>query len=816
MRLLIIPALMSLFACECGDAGGGGTGGGAGGGGGGSNNAAVASIDLPQLTVLEVGKTAQLVPVALDRDHKVIGDVAFTFTSSDSSVATVSDGLVTAVKQGATFVTAMANGVSSNLSVVTVIPARMAGPSSDELLATAVTQGVLDDETALVYRVYAAFGDARLPLAFKGNDDGIIDSDALDVARDRWPSLKPENQALLEPFFAPPAYLGSWASLDRKPRALIGVCQNPQNDPNWAAYPISGGRVKVWYDTRVPGSFAQAQKVSVQMETKIWDAITSPTGLNMKPPKPDGSDTGCNGGDGRLDIYLGDMAVFGHAASNFGETQPNVAPNRKAAPAYMLLNRTKPDDELFATAAHEFMHACQWSYDVAAIGMTAYGWLMESTAQEALDHVYPGVNLEQKISSSGKTHLRVYLDTPANPINEGSRERAYGSYPFFQYLVRSGSPAVIGAIWDKTLTNSEQLKAVDLGIPGGLVTQWPLFARVLWNDAPIDTQAASFTMWDMMKEKPLYGTVDGDLHGAREHTISYQTEAKNVSMRFAKVTFTDPATRFQLYRAMKPIHVHALWQTEDNTWQEEDWSDLEWIGFCRDQKDQRLKQLIVIVSSAQTEGDALTPPSAPTLERNNLPCWGLEGTATRVTRDRAWSSGMSSFTVTGRWGAAPVTQYFNQAEGLLRVQIAGPPFESGSGTFDENYTQGPCTYSASGSYSLTSVTKGGEIACSPVINHFPKALPPMFATEVQHLIGLTPRAYHLAGVSNRIVMGTVSGTTSCTGTYVTGPRDFVRTQKDNFESGGVPKLALDDGSFDGSLVDGDSTFTWHFTPRREP
>lgn len=816
MTRLVLGAL-AVALMGCGGGGGEATGGGSGGGGG--DVSAVARIELaPAVSILVPGKTVQLLATALDASGRVLGNVPFVFTGSDPSVATVDQGLVTAVAEGAAVFSASANGVTSNFVAVSVLAQPPFQASSDSLIADALAAGTLDEETALLYRVYAVFRDGRLPLQYAGVDDEVMDSDALDVVRERWDTLSPATQALLEPFFAPPAYLGSWASLDRKPRSLIHVCQSPVIDPNWAAIPATGGRVKVWFDMRAAGGLAQAQKVLAAFETDIWDKVTATSGLAMKPPKGDGAETGCNGGDGRFDVYLVDMGTRGQDETDRGETLPNIA-SRKASPAFILLDRSLDDRKLLGAAAHEFMHACQWAYDVGALGLSAYQWLKESTAQEAIDHVYPMNDLEQDL-------LADYLKTPHEPIADiSTRHRPYGTYLFFQYLVRSGSPPVIGAIWSQTEATSDQLVAVDQGIPGGLAEQWPRYARALWNDKPVSDQPASFAKWDTMFLKPDHVYGDGNLDGQKYASTNFDASLAPAAVRFTRVGFSDPGTRSLMFhnswvdlrRAGKRVSVQALWKTEDGVWAEEDWSELEWIGFCRDQKDQRVEDLIVIVASAETSGGPLTVGRPPALERNNLPCWGVQGTGTRVSHDSQYTSGSSTFTVTARYGGRPVIQLYDPVAGLLRVLIAGPMFDSGSGTFTENYTDGNgCNYQASGSWQLAGVDRGGDVAGAWTINGYTEALPADVLAQQTPLIGSTARAYTGEGESTRIVQGTVTGAPPCATSYTTGPAVFLRTMKTSVELGGTPAIAGDDGSFTGSITDADDAFTWSFTPLREP
>jgi hypothetical protein len=816
MHKATVGALWVLWLSACSGGGGTGTGGGSGGGGA---TGTVARIELkPDFAFLAVGERLQLVPAALDANGNVLAGVAFSWTSSDPAVASVDQGLVTALVEGVAFVSVQADGVSGGPISIAVTQERPPSPPSDELIEQARAGGLIDDETALLYRVYAVFKDPRLPLQYVGNNVDVIDSSALDDVRERWASLSEATQRQLEPFFAPPAYLGSWASLDKKPRSLLGICKQPVLDPNWASVPAtSGGRVKVWYDTRVPGAQAQAQKVSSEFETKIYDAVTSPSGLGLASPLSDAAEAGCNGGDGRLDVYLVDMGVMGETGTDYGETFA-VAPSLKHAPVFLLLKRSLDEPKLLATAAHEFSHACQWAYPVSAFALASYTWLKESSAQEVIDYVYPLSNVEQNA-----TFLRLYLDAPSQPIHEGDRNRAYGSYLFFQFLVRSQGPKTIGDIWNQTRTQSDQLAAVDLGIPGGLKQRWPEFATTLWNDDPVNMRPASFTQWDRMLETPLYVSGSGDLGGAPQGTQSFATSQPNVSVRFAQVTFSEVPTRslmfhntwFQPYRAMQPIHVTALWKTEDGVWSEEDWSDLEWIGFCRDQKDQRLEQLVLIVSSAKREGAELMATEAPTLERSNLPCWGIEGTATRVTREQSWT-GTATATLTGRFQGTGPAQYFNPVEGKLRVEIGWTTFQSGQATLDENYSTGSCSYRANGTFPASAYTAGGDVSGIWIVNKFPASRPPDISTEMLAILGPAERAYSVAVVSNRQVMGTVSGPAPCPGTYTTTLGNILVTQSDNYETGGVPKVAGPNGEFTGTLVDYADTYTWSYTPLREP
>lgn len=101
-----------------GTAGTGGTGGDASGGSGGTPTTEAASIEISVEDCdlgcgeLEVGDTLQLIATVRDADGAIVPDVSVTWTSSDPEIATVVDGLVTALQGGLVDITAEAEGIS--------------------------------------------------------------------------------------------------------------------------------------------------------------------------------------------------------------------------------------------------------------------------------------------------------------------------------------------------------------------------------------------------------------------------------------------------------------------------------------------------------------------------------------------------------------------------------------------------------------------------------------------------------------------------------------------------------------------------------
>ena len=692
---------------------------------------------------------------------------------------------------------------------------------SAELIDQAVANGTISSETGALYQVYALFNDSRLPAAYKGNDAEVAESGALDDVLEQWSSLSDATRAALFPFFIPPAYEGSWLNpkTGGGPGLQAQAEERPQINPNWVALPTSGVNVKVWYDIRDANGLSNAVLCANALNYQIWPAIT---GLGILAPLNDADPGGLDGGDGRLDVYLVTLpGKGGHVPPNAVTSAVSAA--RKQKPVFMLINKTLSPDEMVGTLAHEFMHACQWAYPVSNFSLRNLQWLKESTAQWAIDFVYPTNQLEQ-IKAWGYTQLpRMSLD-----VWKENETHGYGSYLFFQFLSRTRGPSVIRDIWSATTNYSEQLEAVNKAIPGGFKEQFPKFAKTLWNQDPIVSKPDSFVTWDNMAETPDTLNDTADLPaGQMEDTITLADSQPNLSSSYYHYTFSTTETRSMMFhntfyqnrKSNEDISVQAMWKNAAGAWTEEDWSTNEWVGFCRDQKDQRLSDLVIIVSSAKWEspGSPITAAEAPEFKRNNIGCWGYQGTASRTTKDPDGGIGETTVSTTVRYGFRPAGQYSNPAEGRIRAFLIAPIFADGGLEFNERYTAGDCTYSASGSYEMRSVVSGGDTASSIVINNFTEALPPDLRSEQQRLLGPDERSYIGNGETLRLVTGQVSGQ-DCDPTYITAPALWMLTNLDDFEDGGIPPKVRPDGKLAGSLNDPDSktVYRWDLTPIQEP
>jgi hypothetical protein len=160
---------------------------------------AVVAISESDVTLTNIGATVQLVAIVIDRDGNVLPDTV-DWSSLDTLVATVSsNGLVTAVADGATMVSAQTRGVASATTVtvadacqdVTVL--MLAQPVQGDLAAedclfddalSDLFSLALTDTTSVLFDLTSAEFDAALEIQDKlGNtvesdDDGGPGTDA--------------------------------------------------------------------------------------------------------------------------------------------------------------------------------------------------------------------------------------------------------------------------------------------------------------------------------------------------------------------------------------------------------------------------------------------------------------------------------------------------------------------------------------------------------------------------------------------------------------------------------------------------------------
>lgn len=579
----------------------------------------------------------------------------------------------------------VATDAAGNISTdeITLIYAVGSGHSSsttEGLIDQSLEDGVITQETALLYKVYALFGDNRLPEEFHGeNPKGLLDHALDDIMQD-YNALSDETKVVLDPYLVPPHHQGSWWHIrtaaapkvinGKMTRATVPPC-SPTKDCNmntddWSYEDTANGKVRVWYLTANPGDAAVANVIASEIDTTIWPKLTSLL-TSAHEPISDVNDFN-NGGDGRLDISLIDfndpnlhdgfddnlLGAYGFLKNyGFGCEKDSV---------YIVVNIAHTMDEILATVVHEIKHAYQWSYDVTFTefclnGKDNYKWLMEASATWAIDYVYENNQLE---------HTKAIADFFPNPelsLDNLAGNHEYGAYLFPFYLARSYAPVWIRYIWDAT-TSEDELDVLETGIQnasGGktnLEEQWAKFTIRNWNRGPID----DYKNWDSLNDgvsviNTLVDPTEAKLNGAESDKINIPVRLPHLSAQYAYITFTDPdVSSVAFYNGFthkltsqqvsfpetstayvvdplsaedkKGAQVWALMKIGGSWLDPEDWTDKPFKAFCRDDVAERIEELVVIFSNADIDDrERYIEPQGENslLAFSNTGCWQWEG-----------------------------------------------------------------------------------------------------------------------------------------------------------------------------------------------
>ncbi|HUJ16187.1 MAG TPA: DUF6055 domain-containing protein [Thermoanaerobaculia bacterium] len=516
--------------------------------------------------------------------------------------------------------------------------------SSEALIDQALAAGEIDANTALMYRVFADFGDPRLPDSYRGNAAPPLDSSSLAEAAAQWDSLPPDIQDAIAPFLIPPFQSGSWA--DTRAGKVAAASVRPQSNPlqfcgpvntdEWDSVESSSGSIRVWWQKNKHPEDSTVAHDIVEDGDSALQQYESLLGRNDIPD--DGELLPCRGGDDAIDIALADVRT--------SQTVP-YTPATNAISSFVLLQRTAPDGPQ-ATLAHELFHVMQFTYDVQGVFvLPSYKWLMEATAQWAMDY-------HQRLGNSGKEQRAapIWFNAPDKSLTlVDPTQHEYGAYLFFLYLSRKYGDSIIRNIWDAT-ADHDAASAVDSAIPGGFKERWPEFALDAWNHAPQDV----FNQWDEITLTPaeeagrmaaapdLYANFDIDLpglsaryiHAVIDPSVRSFAFLNGITFQMTTADYTVPPIDYgQQYTwadaadATRGASVHAILKRNGEWQPPEDWSGVHMKTFCQELPDEHVDELVLIITNSDTDGDRhLKPPALdPLLIATNIGCkW--QGTAT--------------------------------------------------------------------------------------------------------------------------------------------------------------------------------------------
>jgi hypothetical protein len=443
--------------------------------------------------------------------------------------------------------------------------------TSIQLITQAVLAGQLTEEQGLIHQVQAVVGDPALPAKYLGKDDGLDGSTILSEVVARFDTLSAATQEALRPYLLPPSAEGSWLGQQAGAAGLAGAAQE------WDTVTTANGKVKIWYRTETASHGARAVAIANALDQKIWPELT---GL-MRAPLPDcGATCSAGGGDDRIDLYLTNVRR--------SYTQPFTCCSGSSGFAILRA------DASFPYVARALMYIIQYSYPVHSL--EEYRWLMHASAQYAMHYVYPAANEDPDYPARHEEHAKAddFLYRTLDPLETVDDGHEFGAYLLFYWI---DDPSTLPDVWSAA-TNPNSLAVINNQINEGLQWGWPRFAVDNWNREPVD-------FYKRNDQLTIGAETVEDIAMTSAGTEEFVIDIPHLTSYYFRFTFPNEALK--RIAVFNPIagageSTGALWAIMkiNGTWRApQDWSDRSHEIFCRDEPNQHLEELILVLANSE-------------------------------------------------------------------------------------------------------------------------------------------------------------------------------------------------------------------------
>ncbi|MBU1017927.1 hypothetical protein KKA33_02755 [Patescibacteria group bacterium] len=485
------------------------------------------------------------------------------------------------------------------------------GLNTIETIDRALANKTIDSETALVYKVYAVFGDELLPEEYYTQKPYREGTPLVKEMNHRWDELSAETKALLEPYRKRPEEEGSWMNV-RFADSLSNAETNwlipnayAERKSAYTEFLLSKDeKVKIWYPS-VTGMMRNTNSPDNTM-------VDAPTGKKIAQKIKgflDGDEIiadfedllggkqlmsdGTKGGDSKYDIYVAPCG------GDWGLTYSEGA---TPAPGYIIMNYNiglKRDNLLKTTLAHELFHAFQYTY---GYDDKKDNWWGEATAVWSEDYIYPHVNSEHG-------WLKRFLWFPGTQADKETPPSShhYAAYIMAYFMTENFGDDFMRKSWEYCDGN-KCIDGIDKNIDGGFKKQWKEFT--LWN---YNLDPANYYM-DMGPFPPISSLASGDTEAvfAGEGTTEYEIQKINpLAADLANVSYElpdDTKVKKLTFKDLKKFTdksdktgIKAVIYFKDGKKKVEDWTDLGKRSFCIENKEEDFKNIVLIFSNGATE-----------------------------------------------------------------------------------------------------------------------------------------------------------------------------------------------------------------------
>ncbi len=527
--------------------------------------------------------------------------------------------------------------------------------NSFEKIEASFKRGEMSESDSMGLKVLAFFHDTKLPLSYLADPGAVIletPDSVVNQAAPFLPSMTSSIAISVFNYMIPPPYRSVQNLKVGEPtfKLMEEEVPTPNLIPrlDWDHIDNVYSNIRVWYEKDDTDQFLMATKIRDLLSNKIIPDIKKLTGRTHLPDDIVNSSLAVtlgisrtipNGGDGKLDIYLHNLAILeGDTSAAKGWTQRYKFGaangfNCPAQPAYMAFNfnwaKSATEEKFASTLAHEYFHIVQHSYDRKGDCLEYYD-LDEGVATWIKHYVFPDYNDEHvwfSFSENGRQSLM---------------NGAYETWPFYFFMTNYNGDSIIAKMYELQ-ANELSIESINKALPGGFKEQWPIYALYEWNQDPLQD---SFKDWDKYYVKPGRGAANTgehlppieiekvtlDTNGQFSRVMDF--ELKPLTRDFYAFDLSDNEIRSisidnPVFYNAKKVTVKALVrkkgqsQFEELTWTDSKRDEYE---YCLDNKEEQIDMVVLVVANYLHKVDAPTYRNTSVFKVSNQGCHKIGGT----------------------------------------------------------------------------------------------------------------------------------------------------------------------------------------------
>ena len=466
-----------------------------------------------------------------------------------------------------------------------------ASRTSTGLIAAELSAGRISAEQALTYRVYAMFGDARLPKRLSGVITAAEDDSIMREVADAWPGLSKASRRALAPYLAPPHGRVTKPKARASSAAPASAAQSEgdeREDPceidyykgDWKSVAAAGGKVRINWRS----DHSADQGLATALAADVTTAYARFKQIMRREPLPDSKVPCYHGPDGALDIYISN--VYGGDAVTVPAAKTRyTTPDCEGMPSFILVDRQGSGafTKRF-TVAHELFHAFQNAFRYSA-GCKEYKWFDEGSANWAAHKAFPADN--------GEHFFEWELTSPETKL----AWHDYHTWTFALWMDKTFGEGSVRATYE-AFGSQRSAPAISKAI-GGLRKHYLDYARHAWNQAPLKP---SFVAWDGAAMKPANKPQHLFLAGQHKRTAYVPMFADELSRLYRPFEITDDKVKEVVFRnalASDPdARVGAILTLRGGGTRFEDWSGRKTATFCRETPGQDVTAMVLVFANS--------------------------------------------------------------------------------------------------------------------------------------------------------------------------------------------------------------------------